>query len=329
MIHCKKKQKDESQLEVIGYDVEDESFVVKTSIGESIHVSDTSAEIFHMWAGRILITAEDKNWAITAAKAATGFATSIIMSPAEAAVEKILPPEKTPDNLTGVLIQIYNRAIIGLKDQMIRRIEQCIMTCPTTAVYDALPEAEQRLKVGRSLSLFGDGFQRRDEIRGRKVWRIPVMEGEFIVEESFGAVQAVAGGTLILMGDSQKTCLLAAEKAVEAIHKNIEEVITPFPDGICRSGSKVGSMRYNLGASTNHLFCPVLRKTVPYSKVPESVECVYEIVINGLTLEAIKGAMTEGMKAAAQTSGLIKISTANFGGRLGQYKIRLKDVLSI
>jgi len=172
-----------------------------------VEIDDISAEIFSMWAGRILITAESKKWALAAAEAATGFATSIIMSPTEAAIERFLPPEKTPDSRLGVLIQIYDGTPKELRNQIMLRIGQCIMPCPTTAVYDAMSNAKKRLKIGRSLGLYGDGFQSEDEIGGRRIWRVPVMEGEFIVEDKFGAVMAVAGGTMLLMADSQKAGL--------------------------------------------------------------------------------------------------------------------------
>ncbi len=294
-----------------------------------VEIDDISAEIFFMWAGRILITAENKKWALVAAKAATGFATSIIMSPAEAAIERFLPPEKTPDGRLGVLIQVYNRTLKELENQIRLRIGQCIMTCPTTAVYDALPNARKRLKIGRSLRLYGDGFQRKNEIGDRRIWRVPVMEGEFIIEDKFGAVMAAAGGTLFLMVDSQKAGLQAATRVVDAIFQKVEEVIMPFPGGICRSGSKAGSLRYKLGASTNHPYCPTLRRIVPDSSVPEGVECVYEIVINGLTLEAVKKAMSEGVKVAVETFGLKRISAANFGGKLGPYKVPLRETLTL
>jgi formylmethanofuran--tetrahydromethanopterin N-formyltransferase len=317
----------QDKLKVMDYDGKDKSFIVTSPTGHTLRVSDTFAEIFPMWAGRVLITAENEKWALTAARAAVGFATSIIMSPAEAAIEKTLSPEKTPDNRPGVVIQIYNRTLRELKRQMIRRTGQCVMTCSTTAAYDALPNVKRRLKVGRRLRLFGDGFQKKGEINGRKVWRIPVMEGEFVVKNSFGATKAAAGGTLLLMAESQRVGLQAAMTVVDTIRSKVEEVIMPFPGGICRSGSKVGSMKYRLGASTNHPFCPRLREALPDSQVPEGVECIYEIVINGLTLEAVRKAMFEGIKAASQIPGLTKISAANFGGKLGPYKIQLKEAL--
>jgi formylmethanofuran--tetrahydromethanopterin N-formyltransferase len=260
---------------------------------------------------------------------ATGFATSVIMAPAEAGVEGLVPKEKTPDGRIGALIQIYNRNRFDLKTQMMLRIGQCIMTCPTTAAFDALPEAKRRLKVGRSLRYFGDGFQKKGLIGGRKVWRIPVMEGEFIVEDSFGAVEAVAGGNFFILAKDRNSGLQAAEEAVKAIKNNVSEVIMPFPGGVCRSGSKAGSLKYKLKASTNHPFCPTLKKVVADSQLPEDVDAVYEIVINGLTLEAVKRAMGEGIKAAIKVPGVLRISAGNYGGRLGPYKAFLREVLEL
>ena len=294
---------------------------------DKAEIEDTFAELFSMWAGRILITAESEKWALIAATVATGFASSIIGSPAEAGIEGTVPPEETPDGRPGVLIQIYNTTRTELKGQMIARIGQCIMTCPTTAAYDALPSAKRRLKIGRGLRLFGDGFQRRDEVAGRKVWRIPVMEGEFIVEETFGAKKAIAGGNFLILSRDVNSGLKAAEAAVEAIHDNVKGVILPFPGGICRSGSKVGSIKYKLPASTNHPYCPKLKSLIPDSLIPENVNSVYEIVINGLKLEYVKEAMAVGIKAAIKVPGVVRISAGNYGGKFGPMKIFLKEIL--
>jgi formylmethanofuran--tetrahydromethanopterin N-formyltransferase len=319
----------ESRLKVTGYDEKDQTFSVTTSSGDTVKIVDTFAEMFSMWVGRVLITADDEKWALTAANTATGLATSVIMSPAEAGIEAIVPADKTPDNRPGVLIQIYNRNRFELMGQMVLRIGQCVMTCPTTAAFDALPDAKRRMKVGRSIRLFGDGFQRKRLVGERKVWKIPVMEGDFVVEDKFGADEAIAGGNFLMLAKDKKSGLQAAEEAVEAIKRTGSEVILPFPGGICRSGSKAGSLKYKLKASTNHPFCPKLRSLVADTQVPEGVECVYEIVINGLTLEAVKKAMNAGVKAAANVQGMIRISAGNYGGKLGPYKAFLKEALEL
>jgi len=306
----------------------EETFTYRAKNGNECEIVNTFAEMFPMWAGRVLITAENEKWALTAARTATGFASSIIMSPAEAGIEGIASPEETPDRRVGALIQIYHRTRRDLKSQMVLRVGQCIMTCPTTAAFDALPQA-RRLKVGRSLRLFGDGFQKKDMIAGRKVWRIPVMEGEFVVEDSFGATRAIAGGMLLILAETRKAGLQAAEDSVNAIKQKGTGIILPFPGGICRSGSKVGSIKYKLGASTSHLFCPRLKKIIPDSKVPDNVNAVYEVIINGLNMEAVKRAMSEAVRAAASIPGVVRISASNYGGKLGPYKAFLKEVLEI
>ena len=292
-------------------------------------IEDTFAEMFPMWAGRVLITAKNEKWALTAARDATGYAASIIASPAEAGIEGMVPADKTPDGRIGALIQIYHRTRGELKSQMISRIGQCVMTCPTTAAFDALPKAKRRLKVGRSLRLFGDGFQKKDTVAGRTVWRIPVMEGEFKVESRFGARKAVAGGLFIIMAQNSEAGLQAAEQSVAAIKRRVRGVIMPFPGGICRSGSKVGSEKYKLKASTNHPLCPKLKKLVTDSQVPEDVNSVYEIVMNGITLGTVKRAMGEGIRAAVKVPGVAKVTAANFGGKLGPFKADLKEVLQL
>jgi len=317
-----------NELEVIG-ETEGEFIVKHRQSGNICAIVNTFAEMFPMWMGRILITADSEKWALTAARAATGFAASIIMSPAEAGIEGMVLPEKTSDGRAGVLIQIYHRTRGELKTQMSLRVSQCVMTCPTTAAFDALPEAKRRLKVGRSIRLFGDGFQRRDVVGERKVWRIPVMEGEFVVEDRFGAVKAVAGGNFLVLAESRKAGLQASEEAVNAISQRVEGVILPFPGGICRSGSKSGSMKYKLAASTNHPFCPRLKKIVSDSQVPDNVNSIYEIVINGLNLDVVKRAMAEGVKAAVKVPRVVKISAGNYGGKLGPFRAYLKEVLEI
>jgi formylmethanofuran--tetrahydromethanopterin N-formyltransferase len=292
-------------------------------------IEDTFAEMFPMWAGRILITAANEKWALIAARTAAGFASSIIMSPAEAAVETLVSPKETPDGRPGAIIQIYHNSRKNLKHQMSLRIGQCIMTCPTTAAFDGLPKAKRRVKIGRSLRLFGDGFQKKGKVAGRKVWRIPVMEGEFIVEDNFGIMRAVASGNMLILAKDWKTALKAAEDAKEAISKKVRGVIMPFPGGLCRAGSKVGSLNYKLPASTSHQYCPTIRTLVSDSKVPDNVGSVYEIVINGLNQKTVKKAMATGIKAAVKVPGVVKITAGNYGGKLGPYQAVLKEVLNL
>ena len=317
-----------SKLEVVKKEGND--FIVKVpGRQEPVRIEDTFAEMFPLWAGRVMITAANEKWALIAARTASGFASSIIMSPAEAAVETLVSPEETPDGRVGALIQIYQSSRGALKHQMSLRIGQCVMTCPTTAVFDALPNAKRRVSIGRSLRFFGDGFQKKDDVGGRTVWRIPVMEGEFVVEDEFGIMKAVASGNMLILAKDWQSALKASEDAKEAITKNVRGAIMPFPGGLCRAGSKVGSLKYKLPASTNHQYCPTIRKLVPDTLVPEGVGSVYEIVINGLNQKVVKKAMGIGINAAINVPGVVKITAGNYGGKLGPYKGVLKEVLNL
>lgn len=327
-----KSMSDEAGFKVVGYDEKDKfgpCFIVESAKGHMVKVADTFAEMFPLMVGRVLITADNEKWALTAAEVTAGFATSVIMAPAEAGLEGLVSKDKTPDGRVGALIQIYNSNRFDLKNQLILRIGQCVMTCPTTAAFDALPNSKRRLKVGRSLRYFGDGFQKKAVVGGRKVWRIPVMEGEFIVEDSFGVADAVAGGNFLILARDRASGLQAAEEAVKAIRNSGAEVIMPFPGGICRSGSKAGSLKYKLKASTNHPFCPTLKGVVSDTQLPEDVNAVYEIVINGLTLDAVKKAMGAGLKAALNIPGVVRITAGNYGGKLGPFKAFLREVLGL
>ncbi|WP_309493042.1 formylmethanofuran--tetrahydromethanopterin N-formyltransferase [Candidatus Hecatella orcuttiae] len=296
-------------------------------MSKQVEIEDTFAEAFPMWVSRFLITAENEKWALTSARAATGFAVSIIMSPAEAGVEKTVSGDETPDGRPGAIVHIYHSSGHGLKDQLLRRIGQCVLTCPTTAAFDALgSQAVKRLKIGASIRYFGDGFQKKDTVKDRTVWRIPVMEGEFLIESRFGVKLGVAGGNFLVLAENAKAGLEAAERAVEAVVGKVDGVVMSFPGGVCRSGSKVGSMKYKLPASTNHLYCPVLRDVVSDTLIPEGVKCVYELIFNGINLASVKEAMKKGIEASAAVPGVVKISAANFGGKLGPYKIYLKKL---
>ncbi len=316
------------QLEIKGYDDKEKMYLVKSPSGGVVKVHDTFAEMFPLWAGRVLITAQNEKWAQIAASVTTGFATSVIAASAEAAVERTVPADQTPDKRPGILIQIYNKDRFELKHQLMERIGQCTMTCPTTAAFNGLT-GKRVLTIGSSLRYFGDGFQKKAMVGGRKCWKIPVMEGNFYVEDGFGAMEAVAGGNFMIFAKTQAEGLAASEAASDAIRANVSDVIMPFPGGVCRSGSKAGSLKYKMKASTNHTYCPTLRAIVPDTVVPEGVECVYEIVINGLTLDAVKKAMQVGVVAAISSPGIVKISAGNYGGKLGPFKAFLKEAIGV
>lgn len=291
-----------------------------------VEVEETFAEAFDIRISRVLITAYDYYWAWIAANEATGFGTSIIMCPAEAGIEKKVSPKETPDGRPGYYIMICHMSKKSLEEQLLARIGQCVLTAPTTAAFNGLPEAPEKFDTGYKLKFFGDGYEREVEVAGRKCYAIPMMQGEFIVESHFGYVSGIAGGNFFIMAENQPAALAAAKAAVDAI-ADLEGVITPFPGGIVASGSKVGANKYKfLKASTNEKFCPTLREKVEGSQVPPGVKAIYEIVINGLNIDVVKKAMRTGIEAATKIPGVVKITAGNYGGKLGKHLIYLKDL---
>jgi len=289
-----------------------------------VEIEDTFAEAFKMWGARLIITAVNQHWVLTAAQVATGFATSVIACGCEAGIEAVIPADETPDGRPGVSILVFTMGRKGMEDQLIRRVGQCIMTCPTTTCFNAL-ESEERVTIGGKLRYFGDGFQISKLLEGRRLWRIPVMEGEFLVEESFGVRKAIGGGNFLVLGKSPEVTLEAAERAVEAMEK-VKGVVMPFPGGIVRSGSKTTSKYKFLRASTNTAYCPTIRRQTE-SALPEGVNSVLEIVIDGLDEGAVREATRVGILAAC-IPGIVRISAGNYGGMLGQYQIYLQEVLA-
>lgn len=296
-----------------------------------VQIEDTFAEGFSMWGSRIIITAESQKWADTAATSMTGFATSVISCDCEAGIETRIPAEKTPDERPGTIVMVYGFSRRRLSESILNRLGQTVLTCPSTAVYNGLPaeSADEMLDIGKSIRFFGDGYQVKMRLGDgwqdrQRFWRIPVMQGEFLIGEKMGAKKAVAGGNFLVMGDTEKNTLKAAEAAIEAIGKT-PGVITPFPGGICRSGSKVGSTYSFLRASTNTPFCPSIKNTFKNSMVPESVNSVLEIVINGLEESSVMKAMGSGINAATKVEGVKRITAVNFDGKLGKYQMSLKE----
>jgi formylmethanofuran--tetrahydromethanopterin N-formyltransferase len=287
-------------------------------------LEDTYAEGFPVWVARVIITAVTREWAYKTATEATGFATSTIGCPCEAGIERFLSPAETPDNRPGfsILICCGKKA---LKEQVLERVSECVLTSPTSAVFNGKAGSEEIIPI--KLHFFGDGYETKVEVGGIQCWSVPIMGGDFIVEEEIGAIKGVAGGNFLIMGDSQMSALVAAEAAVNAI-KGVPGCITPFPGGVVSSGSKVGSKKYKfMGASTNEKFCPTIRENVPDTEIPENVKAVYEIVIDGVDEASVMAAMKAGVQSACRVPGVVKITAGNYGGNLGPFKFHLRDCI--
>ncbi len=293
-----------------------------------VRVDDTFAEAFDMRATALVITADTERWARQAATSATGFATSIIACGVEAGIDRMLPASETPDGRPGARVLMFAGSSGELQKQLVNRVGQCVLTCAGAACYAGMDG--EPLKMGDTLRYFGDGWQISKRLGERRYWRVPVMDGEFVCEGTTGLTKgAVGGGNLILMGRDAERTLRAAEAAAEAVAAT-DDVIAPFPGGIVRSGSKVGSKYRTLMASTNHQYCPSLRGSVD-SELDEDTGSVLEIVIDGLTPDAVANAMRAGLRAAIALGperGCTRIGAGNYGGKLGRHHFRLRELLS-
>jgi formylmethanofuran--tetrahydromethanopterin N-formyltransferase len=292
-----------------------------------VPVRETYAEAFGMRATRLVITAASARWARIAAEALTGFATSVIGCKVEAGIEAELLPDATPDGRPGAAVLLFAFDAEELGKRVVERVGQTVLTCATAACYDGLPEGPERLRLGSVLRYFGDGYQSSKLLDGRRYWRIPVMEGEFLVEESVGAQKAIGGGNFLILAADSGAAILAAEAAVSAMRR-FPRVILPFPGGIVRSGSKVGARRYKkMIASTNDAWCPTLRgRRRVKCALPDGVNSALEIVVNGLDREALEAALRAGIEAACRP-GVVEIAAGNYGGKLGKHLFPLHELL--
>ncbi|MDE1179175.1 formylmethanofuran--tetrahydromethanopterin N-formyltransferase [Paraburkholderia sp.] len=297
-------------------------------------IDDTFAEAFPMKATRLLITAHTPVWANHAASSMTGFATSVIGCGCEAGIERILSADETPDGRPGVAVLLFAVSSKELAKQIERRVGQCVLTCPTTAIYGGIDAQtsraplSDRARMGASLRFFGDGWQISKMLGETRYWRVPVMDGEFVCEDTALTVKAVGGGNLLLLARDTDSALAVAEAAATAM-RALPNVIMPFPGGVVRSGSKIGSKYAGATASTNDAFCPTLTGLSRNSELTAEVGCVLEIVIDGLTGDDVGAAMRAGIAAATargHAAGVLRISAGNYGGKLGPYHFHLRDL---
>lgn len=293
-----------------------------------VFIEDSFAEAFPMKATRLIITAANRTWALHAATATTGFATSVIACGCEAGIERELKATETPDGRPGVAVLLFATSTKELTRQLQNRVGQCILTSPTSACFAGLAAGDP-LPLGKTLRFFGDGYQLSKKFGRQRYWRVPVMDGEFIVEDITRMTKAVGGGNFLILAENQAAALKASELAITAMRK-VPEVIMPFPGGVVRSGSKVGSRYKALPASTNDRYCPTLKGVVD-SALPDNVNAVLEIVIDGLSAEAISEATRVGIQAACKpgrAGGIIAITAGNYGGNLGPYHFKLREIMA-
>jgi formylmethanofuran--tetrahydromethanopterin N-formyltransferase len=293
-----------------------------------IAIEDSFAEAFGMRATRLIITADTADWVDTAALSLTGFATSVIACGCEAGIERHLPASKTPDGRPGASILLFAVSSKELQKQLQNRVGQCVLTTTGSACFSGFDSAE-RLKLGGQLRYFADGFQISKRVGERRYWRIPVMDGEFLCEHEVGITRGVGGGNFLIIARSRAAARMAAERAVAEMRK-MPNVIMPFPGGVVRSGSKVGSKYKGLVASTNDAYCPTL-KAQTKSALSDQAAAVLEIVIDGLTADDVAASMRTGISAVCAggaESGVLSITAGNYGGKLGQFKFHLRELMA-
>lgn len=299
-------------------------------------VEDTYAEGFRSIYGEVLITARDDRWLGHCVAAVTGHASSTILCDCEAGVSQWIDSHSasggaTPDGRVGAVVQFHVPRFLKnrrahLEKVMLARLSQNVLTCPTARCFNRL-DSEDFFKLGRKIAMFGDRHQFRDRRYGQPGWVVPTLGGEFFLSRRFGFVDGVMGGNLWFFGPSEDVALDAAERASMAVEKTAD-VITTFPGGIAASGSKAGSSYQGQIASTYAEYCPTLREKLgDQSKVPEGVQSIMEIIINGKDLQALQQATRHAIHAAAETPDLLRISAGNYGGRLGKTFIHLHELL--
>jgi formylmethanofuran--tetrahydromethanopterin N-formyltransferase len=291
----------------------------------STAIDDTFAEAFAMTYCRLLITAADEYWLSAAVREVTGYSSSVIACDVEAGLENLLPADQTPDGRIGAGVLMFGFSAKALTAAVPARVGQCVMTCPSTAAYDGLGQVEPHIPLGKQIRFFGDGYQKSKQIDGRRYWRIPVMDGEFLVEDRLGIATGVGGGNIIIQGARAEDCLAGVRRATEQL-QSLSGIITPFPGGVARSGSKVGSRYKSLRASTAEAYCPTLRGRVGTRLHPQANSAL-EIVIDGIHELAVARAMAVAIRAAAGP-GIVAISAGNYGGQLGKFHFPLRRLLA-
>ena len=288
-------------------------------------IDDTFAEAFPMRFTRLIVTAVDDHWLDAAVREMTGYSSSVIACDLECGLEHRLAPTETPDGRPGASLLAFGFNVKALQSAVPNRAGQCIMTCPSTALFNGWEVETESIALGKHVRYFGDGFQKSKKLGKRRFWRIPVMDGEFVIEDKAGVGKGVGGGNIIIQAATPAAGLAAARRGVEALAA-IPGLITPFPGGVARSGSKVGSRYPKLPASTSDAFCPTLRGRVT-TKLDDGVESVLEIVIDAIDADTIAAGMRAAAHAAAG-DGVIAISAGNYGGKLGKHHFSLRDVVA-
>jgi formylmethanofuran--tetrahydromethanopterin N-formyltransferase len=298
----------------------------------SAPIEDTYAEAFEGIFCRVMVTADDVETVRAAAQDATA-TPSVVIGRTEGGIERFLTKKETPDQREGAILQFwtgttpnkpFNETLEKFQKELSYRIRQDILVKPFTALFDDLPDAEGKMDMMERVGHCGDGYEWVEKRFGRKVIIVPLMVPDFVIERHLGYAHGVTGGNFWVLCQTKDALRKAGEKALQAIHR-VPGVVTPFD--VCSAGSKPETHYPLIGPTTNHQYCPSLKQKLgAESKVPEGVNYIPEIVINGTSLDAVKQAMKLGIEAARQVEGVVGISAGNYEGKLGKFKINLREL---
>jgi formylmethanofuran--tetrahydromethanopterin N-formyltransferase len=297
-----------------------------------VEVEDTYAEAFDGLYFRILVTTDDR--AVTRRAAEDAVATpSIVIGRVEGGIEKYVDKTKTPDKRRGAILQFWSaidekrplsETVERFYKEFSYRVRQDVLVKPFTSVFDACQDPIGRIDAMDRIGHCGDGFERMENLFGREMITVPIMVPNFHIERYLGYGRGVTGGNFWYMCSNKRAVMKAGHRVLRAVN-TVEGAITPF--GICSAGSKAETKFPQIGPTTNHPYCPSLKRQLgTISKVPKGVRYIPEIVINGPSLEVVKKAMMAGIREASGVEGVVKISAGNYGGKLGKYRIHLKEL---
>ena len=294
-------------------------------------VEDTYCEAFEGLVVQLQVTAQDREFLNRATNAFTALP-STVFGDAEGGIVRWFTEKETIDGRPGAIVQLWvtgtgKKSHAKFYDQLGRRIRQGILVVPTTAVFDYFPkDVDTKFNIMSNVGHCGDGYEWIVEEYNRKLINVPIMMGyDFLIEEELSYAKGVMGGNLWLFCDSIDSGIKVGREAVKIITE-IDDVCTTFD--ICSAGSKPETNFPEIGPSTNHPYCPTLRNKLRSEefKVPEGVESIPEIVFNALNIDIVGQTMLKVIQGIIDMDGLIKISSGNYGGKLGKYKIHLREL---
>lgn len=297
-------------------------------------IENTYCEAFEGLVIQLMVTAQDAEFLNRAVNAFTALP-STVFGDAEGGIVRWLSEKETIDGRLGAIVQLWvtgtgKKAQAKFYEQLGRRMRQGILVVPTTAVFDYYPKkVDRKFNMMDNVGHCGDGYEEIVEKFDRKLISVPIMMGfDFLIEEEISYAKGVMGGNLWLFCDSVDSGIKVGREAVRIVAE-LNNICTTFD--VCSAGSKPvppDAKFPEIGPPTNHPFCPTLKdKLSPEEfEVPEGVLSIPEIIFNALDLETVELTMAKVIEGIIDMDGLLKISAGNYEGKLGKFKIYLREL---